>query len=532
METHVNGEIDVGKRKKQIRIIGAGISGLVACKHALEQGFNPIIFESSNCIGGVWSNTIESTKLQTPKDFYQFSDFTWPKSVTETFPNHNQVKDYIESYALHFNILKHIQFNAKVVSIDYCCEDDGEEMAAGCDNLWGGTGRAFSPKRKWVVTVLDLLHPMDPYKVYEVDFVILCIGKFSSLPNIPHFPMNKGPEVFDGEVIHSMEYAEMGSIHATKLVKDKRVAVIGFQKSAIDLAAEVARLNGVKHPCTLLLRRVHWTVPEGFLKLSFQNLNRFSELMIHKPREGFFLWFLAILLSPLLCIFSKFVESYLKWIYPLKKYNMIPDHGFLRQISSCMFTVLPADFYRMVEEGSLILKKSKSYCFCKKGLIIDEEENFPLKTDIVIFATGYRSDDKLCNIFTSTYFQKCITGSSSPFYRECIHPRIPQLAILGYSESPAILYTTEMQSKWLAHFLAGKFKLPTIAEMEEDVLRWEKCMQRYACKYYKRACVSVLLQIYCNDLQCGDMNLNPRRKKKMLSELFAPYKPSDYQRSV
>ncbi|XP_059298164.1 probable flavin-containing monooxygenase 1 [Lycium ferocissimum] len=528
-----NGETNAEKSKKQIAIIGAGISGLLACKHVHELGYNPIVFESSNDIGGVWSNTIESTKLQTPKDFYQFSDFAWPKSVTETFPRHDQVKDYINSYALHFNILSHIQFNSKVVSIDCCCKDDGEEMHAGCDDdLWGGTGQAFSPKRKWVVTVLDILYPLDPHKVYEVDFVILCVGKFSGLPNIPHFPVNKGPEVFDGKVIHSMDYAKIGSVRATAMVKNKHVTVIGFQKSAIDLATEVARLNGVEHPCTMLFRTVHWTVSEGFLKTSFRNLNRFSELMIHKPREGFFLWLLAILLSPLLWIFSKFVESYLKWIYPLKKYNMVPEHGFLRQISSCMFTVLPADFYKRVEEGSLILKKSKGYCFCKTGLIIDGEEYRPLETDVVIFATGYRSDDKLCDIFTSTNFQKGIVGSSAPFYRECIHPHIPQLAILGYSESPSILYTTEMQSRWLAHFIAGKFQLPTIMEMEEDVLRWEKCMQRYACEYYKRSCVSVLLQIYCNDLLCRDMNLNPRRKKKLLSELFAPYKPSDYQTSI
>ncbi|XP_059281866.1 probable flavin-containing monooxygenase 1 [Lycium ferocissimum] len=524
-----NGETYAEKSKKQIAIIGAGVSGLLACKHAREQGFDPIVFESSNgIIGGLWSYTIKSTKLQTPKEFYQFSDFAWPESVTETFPRHDQVKDYIESYALHFNILPHIQFNSKVVSIDYrAYEDDG------CDEgLWGGTGQAFSPKRKWLVTVLNMLCPLDQHKVYEVDFVIICIGRFSGLPNIPHFPMNKGPEVFDGKVIHSMEYAEIGSVRATAMVKDKHITVIGFQKSAIDLAAEVARLNGVEHPCTLLLRTVNWTIPEDFLKISFRNLNRFSEFMIHKPGEGFFLWFLAILLSPLRWILTKFVESYLKLIYPLKKYNMVPEHGFLRQISACKFPVLPGDFYKRVEEGSLILKKSKSYCFCKTGLIIDDEEENLLKTDVVIFATGYRSDDKLCDIFASTYIQKRIVGSSAPFYRECIHPHIPQLAILGYSEGRAMLYTTEIQSKWLAHFLAGKFKLPTIMEMEEDVLRWEKCMQHYASTYYKRSCASLLLLIYFNDLLCRDMNLNPRRKKTLLSELFAPYKPSDYQTSI
>ncbi|KAJ8538821.1 hypothetical protein K7X08_032290 [Anisodus acutangulus] len=126
-----NGEIDAEKSKKHIAIVSARISGVVACKHAREHGFNPIVFESSNGIGGVWSNsTIESTKLQTPKDFYQFSDIAWPESVTE---------DYIESYALQFNILPHIQFNSKVLTIDYyACEDDE-------GRLWGGTGQTFSP---------------------------------------------------------------------------------------------------------------------------------------------------------------------------------------------------------------------------------------------------------------------------------------------------------------------------------------------------------------------------------------------------
>lgn len=81
-----------------------------------------------------------------------------------------------------------------------------------------------------------------------------------------------------------------------------------------------------------------------------------------------------------------------------------------------MFTVLPRNFYDRVQEGGLSLMKSRSFTFCKNGLVIDGETT-PLVTDIVIFATGYKSDEKLKNIFKSTYFQKQITGSSAPLYR-------------------------------------------------------------------------------------------------------------------
>lgn len=100
---------------------------------------------------------------------------------------------------------------------------------------------------------------------------------------------------------------------------------------------------------------------------------------------------------------------------------MVPSHSFLRQIYSCMFTVLPANFYDKVKEGSLILKKSHNFSFCQNGLIVDGEAT-PVATDIVIFGTGYKSDAKLKNISGSTYFQKFVFGSSAPLYRYLVYP--------------------------------------------------------------------------------------------------------------
>lgn len=161
-----------------------------------------------------------------------------------------------------------------------------------------------------------------------MEFVVLCTGRFSGLPDIPEFPPGHGPDVFTGEVLHSMDYSAMDNARAAELIKGKRIAVIGSGKSAIDLAFECACANGMSYlqfschcsklkaytftslpgrdqPCIMIQRTSHWMFPSTRLWLfiyGFLFFIRFSELMVHKPGEGLFFSILATVLSPLVCI--------------------------------------------------------------------------------------------------------------------------------------------------------------------------------------------------------------------------------------
>lgn len=226
---------------------------------------------------------------------------------------------------------------------------------------------------------------------------------------------------------------------------------------------------------------------------------------------------------------TKFVESYIRWKLPLKKYGMIPKKSFLQEVDSCKIFMLPETFYDKVENGSIVLKKSQKLTFCKQGLIVDGEDD-PVEADVVIFATGYRGDEKLKNIFASRTFQNYIAGSPTspvPLYRQIIHPRIPQLAAIGYSESTSNLYTFEMRCKWVAWLLDEGVQLPSVEAMEKDMERWERYMERYAGEECRRGCIAGL-HIWYNDELCRDMGCNPRRKKGFFSELFQPYGLPDY----
>lgn len=119
-------------------------------------------------------------------------------------------------------------------------------------------------------------------------------------------------------------------------------------------------------------------------------------------------------------LFSNIAENYFKWNMPLQKHGMVPEHSFFQSITSCLITLMPEKFYDKVEEGSIILKRPQTFSFCKNGLSIDGEGELVVESDLVIFATGFKGDQKLRDIFTSKWFQQIVAGSSNttiPLYR-------------------------------------------------------------------------------------------------------------------
>jgi putative flavoprotein involved in K+ transport len=82
-------------------IIGGGQAGLVMGYHLQRLGERFVILDAQPCIGDTWRNRWDSLRLfSTPR----YSSLPgWPLRLS-TWPTHNEMGDYLEDYARHFNL--------------------------------------------------------------------------------------------------------------------------------------------------------------------------------------------------------------------------------------------------------------------------------------------------------------------------------------------------------------------------------------------------------------------------------------------
>ena len=102
-------------------VIGAGSSGIAACKVLDEHGLPFDCFEKSDRVGGNWvfgnkngmSACYRGLCINTSKRRMEYSDFPMPDDYPD-FPRHDQIADYFESYVDHFGFRERIRFEGAV----------------------------------------------------------------------------------------------------------------------------------------------------------------------------------------------------------------------------------------------------------------------------------------------------------------------------------------------------------------------------------------------------------------------------------
>ncbi|KAB1203186.1 putative flavin-containing monooxygenase 1 [Morella rubra] len=506
----------------KIAIIGAGVSGLAVAKQLSHH--NPIVFEATDSIGGVWKHcSYSSTKLQSLRCDYEFSDFPWPDRDNTSFPSHTEILEYLHSYANHFDVLRFLRFNSKVVEIKFVGDREATDFSGQPISLLPG-------HPVWEVSVQT--SGSDTIECYVFEYIVVCIGKYGDIAKIPEFPHNKGPEIFQGQVLHSIDYCKLDKESVSNLLKGKKVAVIGFKKSAIDLALECAEANQGPEgqPCTMVVRTLHWTVPHYWvwgLPFYLFYSTRSSQFLHERPNQSFLRVLLCLLLSPMRSGVSKFIESYLLWKLPLQKYGLKPDHPFEEDYASCQMAIMPENFFPEADKGKILFKRASKWWFSKEGIEFDDDTK--LEADVVVLATGYDGKKKLRTILPEP-FRSLLEYPSGimPLYRGTIHPLIPSMAFVGYLESVSNLHTAELRSIWLARLLDDKFKLPTVEKMIQQTNKEVEVSKR-TTRFYKRHCISTF-SINHSDEICEEMGWNSWRKNNWFSEAFSPYGSQDYDK--
>lgn len=465
-------------------IIGAGSSGLTAIKCCLDEGHEPVCFEKTDEVGGLWhyrgendkfpelGSVFKSTVINVSKERMSYSDFPCPKE----FPNymHNkQVSKYLRMYAEKFDLLKHIQFNTSVVSVRKTSD--------------------FEVSGRWDIELKDEKSQKTRWETFDALFV--CNGHHAK-PNIPDFP---GIEDFQGTKVHTHYYK------TPEPFKDKKVVVIGIGNSGADAAVELSRWASQVYLST---RRGTWVIH----RLSRYGIPR----DLRRTRITTFVpsWLMNIILKS---SFNSIVDH--------KLYGLLPKHEPLSAHPTAN-----DDLPNRILNGTVILKPDIKR-FTKNGVEF-EDGNFEDNVDAVIIATGYS--------FEFSFIPESILKAKNnqvSLYKYVFPPELekPTLAVIGLVQPlGALMPISELQCRWAARVFAGLTKLPKRGKMYQNItMKKEAMAKRYVPS--QRHTIQVDFIEYMDDVAI-EIGVKPNFFKMLFTDpvfffknFFGPSVPYQYR---
>jgi cation diffusion facilitator CzcD-associated flavoprotein CzcO len=204
-------------------IIGAGICGMYQLYRLRELGLRVRVFEAGSGVGGTWYwNRYPGARFDSESYTYGYSfseslaeQWDW----SEHFSAQPETLRYLEFAAQKFDLLKDIQFNARVTQAHYDAQAN-----------------------RWMVTTHGGSQA-------HAKYLITAVGVLSA----PYTPAIVGRDDFQGESWHTAHWP-----HRPVDLGDKRVGVIGAGATAVQLITEVAKNVG---QLTVFQRTANFCIP-------------------------------------------------------------------------------------------------------------------------------------------------------------------------------------------------------------------------------------------------------------------------------
>lgn len=216
----------------EVIVVGAGFAGIGAAIKLQGAGFDFLVLEKANRVGGVWrDNVYPDCACDIPSSFYSFS-FAPKPDWSHFYARQEEILQYTEDMVRRYGLDRHLLLGRELLEARW----DSEQK------LW---------------------HLETSEGQYFSRFVVMACGPM----HVPVVPDITGKDSFTGDAFHSARWPEDYDF------SDKRVAVVGSGASAIQFLPVIRKQ--AEH-VVLFQRTPPWVLPKLDVPVSQRWQKRFA----------------------------------------------------------------------------------------------------------------------------------------------------------------------------------------------------------------------------------------------------------------
>ena len=478
----------------RIAVVGAGISGVAAARMLARAGHEVVVYEQAPSVGGIWLLTYPGVRLQNVAEHYRLADFPWPFPV-DLHPTGAQILRYLEAVVREF-------------SLDV---RTGHALTA-MHEVEGG----------WRLELASAAGSAQE----RFDFVVLAVGQYAQDQLPASWP---GRERFAGQVLGDRAVRDL------ELLAGKEIVVIGFGKSAVDMAAFAAERGSRVHH---VFRAPRWLLPRTMLgvhssKLLFSRASTaFIPAWVHPSRAE---RLLHTRMRPLVRGFWGVITGLVRavaglhggWRDPAVRARMqllVPDESLTYQMRSAV-ALAPDSYFPMVIKGRIEPVRGELARFSERGVVLSDGRE--IGCDIVVASLGCPAPS--FPFLPAKHRALLESEADGPqLYRHLLHPGVPRVAFAGFNHGFLHVPGVEVAMLWLTAHLRGDLELPPAATMERCIAELRAWKREHSLFEPSRGCAINTRFHQHLDVLLADLGLSPHRKSNPISELVGAYTAADY----